>query len=71
MLNLDWNINQKHKLAVRYRYTKASQVGPDRSSNTLVNFSNSGQTFPSVANNGSIELIEATLKWPVVFGALR
>jgi hypothetical protein len=56
MLNLDWNINQKHKLAVRYRYTKASQVGPPRSSNTQVNFSNSGQTFPSITNNGSIEL---------------
>lgn len=56
MLNLDWNINRKHKLAVRYRFTKATQVGPDRSSNTLVNFSNSGQTFPSTTNNGSIEL---------------
>ena len=56
MLNLDWNVSQKHKLAVRYRYTKASQVGPPRSSNTQVNFSNSGQTFPSTANSGSIEL---------------
>ena len=56
MLNLDWNISQKHKLAVRYRYTKATQVGPPRSSNTQVNFSNSGQTFPSITNNGSIEL---------------
>ncbi len=56
MLNLDWNINRQHKLAVRYRYTKATQIGPDRSSNTLVNFSNSGQTFPSITNNGSIEL---------------
>jgi len=56
MVNLDWNISQRHKLAVRYRYTKATQVGPDRSSNTLVNFSNSGQTFPSITNNGSIEL---------------
>lgn len=56
MLNLDWNISQKHKLAVRYRYTKALQVGPDRSTNTEANFSNSGQTFPSIANSGSIEL---------------
>lgn len=56
MFNLDWNINQKHKLAVRYRYTKADQVGPPRSSNTLAYFSNSGQTFPSITNNGTVEL---------------
>ncbi len=56
MLNLDYNISQRHKLAVRYRYTKADQIGPPQTTNSNVFFSNSGQTFPSTTNNGSIEL---------------
>ena len=56
MVNLDYNISDKHKLAVRYRYTKAENIGPLPSTNTLINFANSGQFFPSTANNGTIEL---------------
>ncbi len=56
MFNLDYNISQKHKLSLRYRYTKASQVGPPQTTNSNVFFSNSGQTFPSITNSGSLEL---------------
>lgn len=56
LAKLDWNINQKHKLSVSYRFTKADNIGPPPSTNTQVNFANSGQTFPSTTNSGTIEL---------------
>ncbi len=61
LTRLDWNINQNHKLMLRYHYTKAEQTGPPRPSSRTVASQNSNQFFPSTTNSASVE-------WKANFG---
>ena len=53
---LDWNINDKNKLSVSYRYNYGFRNNTSRSSNSTINFYNNGISFPSTTNSGSLEL---------------
>ena len=53
---IDWNINEKNKLSVSYRYNYGFRNNTNRSSNNTINFYNNGVSFPSTTNSGSIEL---------------
>jgi outer membrane receptor protein involved in Fe transport len=53
---IDWNINEKNKLSVSYRYNYGFRNNTSRSSNNTINFYNNGISFPSTTNSGSLEL---------------
>lgn len=53
---LDWNLNDKNKLSVSYRYNKALRNNVNASSSTRINFFNNGFVFPSTTNSASLEL---------------
>lgn len=53
---LDFNLSSMNKLTVSYRYTKAERYNPGRSSNTVINFTNGGEYFPSTTHSGNVEL---------------
>jgi len=53
---LDWNINKTHKLMFRYSYVNNEAIQPYSSNNQNIYYYNSGRTFPSKTNSGSLEL---------------
>lgn len=53
---IDWNISQKHKLSVSYRYNDGFRNNTSRSSISTINFLNNGYEFPSTTHSGSLEL---------------
>ncbi len=53
---IDWNINSKHKLSAKYKYTKFEQLSGARSGSYNINFSNSGREFISTTHFGALEL---------------
>jgi hypothetical protein len=53
---IDWNINDKHKLALRHSFVKAVNLSPSNSSPRAINFSNGGIDFTSTTNSTSLEL---------------
>ncbi len=53
---LDWNINNKNKLSLSYRYNDGFRNNTSRSSNSTINFFNNGFVFPTTTNSGSLEL---------------
>lgn len=53
---LDWNITNKHRFSISYRYNKLTSVSPSLSSATTINFSNGAVTFPSITKSWSGEL---------------
>ncbi len=55
-VKIDWSINEKHKLSVSHRYTKADRVNTNTSSTTAINFGNNGWVQPNRTNSTSLEL---------------
>jgi outer membrane receptor for ferrienterochelin and colicin len=53
---IDWNLNNKNKLSISYRYNKGERTNTSRSSRNTLNFFNNGQFFPSTSHSGSLEL---------------
>ena len=53
---IDWNISEKHKVALRHSYVKALNISPSNSSPRAINFGNSGVDFSSLTNSTSLEL---------------
>lgn len=53
---LDWNVNQKHKLALSYRYNGGDRTIIFASSPTSITFDKNGYRFPTVTNSASAEL---------------
>ncbi len=56
LARLDWNISEHHKLMLRHSYTKSTSTSPSSSTNTSINFFNSGVYFPSTTNSTALEL---------------
>ncbi|MFA0961425.1 carboxypeptidase regulatory-like domain-containing protein [Roseivirga sp. BDSF3-8] len=56
LARLDWNINQNNKLKLRHSYTYGENYSPSNSSNSSINFANSGVFFPSTTNSTALEL---------------
>ncbi|MFZ1785387.1 MAG: carboxypeptidase regulatory-like domain-containing protein [Ferruginibacter sp.] len=52
---IDWNISQKHKVSLSYRYNDGFRNNTSRSSNSTINFFNNGILFPSTTHSGSLE----------------
>ncbi len=53
---VDWNINEKNKLAVKHSFVKSRNVSPFASSSNSINFDNGAQDFSSITNSSSLEL---------------
>lgn len=53
---IDWNINDKNKLAVKHSYVSARNVSPFGSTRSSINFENGAQDFKSTTNSTSLEL---------------
>ena len=53
---IDWNINDNNKLAIRHSYVNATNISPNRSSASAINFYNGSQDFESTTNSTSLEL---------------
>ena len=55
-LKLDWNINQDHKLSLRYGYTSADNLEARNSGNRNIGFINGSESFVSKTNSLALEL---------------
>ena len=53
---IDWNLSEKNKLTVSYRYTKAERYNTNTSSNVAVQFGNNGWIQPNKTHSLSAEL---------------
>ena len=53
---LDWNINQDHKLSLRYGYTDADNLEARNSGNRFIGFINGSEAFVSKTNSLALEL---------------
>lgn len=51
----DWNVNEKNKVSISYRYTYGERYNTAASSATTINFYNNGYRFPSTTNTVSTE----------------
>lgn len=56
LARLDFNLSEHHKLMIRHSYTKSIATKPIISSNSTINFINSGEYFPSTTNSTAAEL---------------
>jgi len=59
---VDWNISDKQKLSVSYRYTKADRYNTNSSNSSGVNFYNNGWIQPNRTHSASVELRSVTGK---------
>ncbi|GGD51761.1 hypothetical protein GCM10011361_18090 [Muriicola marianensis] len=53
---VDWNINQDHKLSLRYGYTDADNLEARNSGNRNIGFINGSESFVSKTNSLALEL---------------
>jgi outer membrane receptor for ferrienterochelin and colicin len=53
---IDWNLNNRHKLALSYRYTGGDRVVVFTGNPTTINFYKGGYRFPTKTNSASAEL---------------
>jgi hypothetical protein len=53
---IDWNINQKNKLSVSYRFNKSFRNNVTASNSTNINFYNNGYVQPNMTQSGALEL---------------
>jgi hypothetical protein len=56
---ITWNVNEKNRLTLSYRYTKSDRYITTASTSSRINFFNNGYLFPSTTNSGSAELTSA------------
>lgn len=53
---LDWNISNKNKLSLSYRYNNGERYNTNATSSTTINFYNNGYIFPTKSNSVTAEL---------------
>jgi outer membrane receptor for ferrienterochelin and colicin len=53
---IDWNISDRHKLALSYRYTNGDRIVPLDNGTTALRFETNGYRFPTSTNSVSAEL---------------
>ncbi|MDR6341735.1 hypothetical protein HNQ91_004808 [Filimonas zeae] len=53
---IDWNISNKNKLSLSYRYNDGERNNVSSSSSRTINFYNNGYKFPSTSHSASAEL---------------
>ncbi len=53
---IDYNINNRNKLSVSYRYTNGIRYNTSGSNSTTINFYNNGYIFPTKTHSASAEL---------------
>ncbi|MFB6247459.1 MAG: carboxypeptidase regulatory-like domain-containing protein [Salinibacter sp.] len=53
---LDWNINQNHRLSLRYNYSDSRNVDAFGGSPTGISFSSTNEVFPNTTQTGALEL---------------
>lgn len=53
---IDWNINQDHKLSLRYGFTSADNLEARNSGNRNIGFINGSESFESLTNSLALEL---------------
>ena len=53
---ITWNINDKHRANLSYRYTNSDRSNTSASTGTRINFFNNGYLFPSSTKSASLEL---------------
>jgi len=53
---IDWNISDKHKLALSYRYTDGDRIVPLDNATTALRFETNGYRFPTTTHSASAEL---------------
>jgi hypothetical protein len=56
LAKIDWNINDKHKLSLSYRYNYGERYNTSSSSASTINFYNNGYIFPTTTNTYTAEL---------------
>ena len=53
---LDWNINQNHRLSVRYNYSESVNTDAFGGSPTAISFSSRNEVFPNTTQTAAVEL---------------
>lgn len=53
---IDWNISEKNRLSISYRYVSAERYNVSRSGNQTINFYNNGYIMPDKTHSASLEL---------------
>jgi len=53
---LDWNINQNHRMSVRYNYSDSRNVDAFGGNPTGISFSSTNEVFPNTTQTGALEL---------------
>jgi outer membrane receptor for ferrienterochelin and colicin len=53
---IDWNLTEKNKLALSYRFTKGDRIVPLDNGPTALRFETNGYRFPTVTHSASAEL---------------
>jgi outer membrane receptor for ferrienterochelin and colicin len=53
---LDWNINQDHRLSVRYNYSETDNIDAFGGNPTELSFSSTNEVFPNTTQIGALEL---------------
>jgi outer membrane receptor for ferrienterochelin and colicin len=53
---LDWNINQNHRMSVRYNYSESVNVDAFGGNPTGISFSSRNEVFPNTTQIGALEL---------------
>lgn len=53
---IDWNMNEKNRLSLSYRYAKSERDNTSASNSTQINFLNNGFIVPNTTNSASAEL---------------
>lgn len=53
---IDWNLNEKNKLSLSYRYNDGERFNTSASNSTTINFFNNGYLFPTTSHTATAEL---------------
>lgn len=53
---VDWNISNKNKFSLSYRYNNGERLNTSATSSNTINFYNNGLTFPSTTHTATAEL---------------
>lgn len=61
-LKMDWNMRERQRLTVTYRYNKSVAIKPGINSTDAIHFSNAGVMFPNLSHTITAELKTASKK---------